>query len=153
MRALPYVGLTDLAADLYRTVPSLREMEVGSYLRMEAGGYMPLAVEIIDGGDGWRDVSLCHYGEANGDAMRDPEMIFRIFAAKGGAKAMAWPTEYRNDWVGARTVAVEWYDGGRYGVRHRTLSSHLSFAKTWLRNLRAQGHRPVARKPAAEVAA
>jgi len=34
--------------------------------------YMSLSIEIIEK----TVISLCHYGEQNGDLMRDPEMIF-----------------------------------------------------------------------------
>jgi len=37
-------------------------------VRITVSGYMPLSVEEIgSSGDGYRLVSLCHYGEQNGD--------------------------------------------------------------------------------------
>ncbi len=41
---------------------------------------MPLSIEAIGtSADGNRLISLCHYGEQNGDLMRDPEMVFELF--------------------------------------------------------------------------
>lgn len=46
-------------------------------VRLTVPGFMPLSVEAIGrSGDGSRRVSLCHYGEQNGDMMRDPDMGF-----------------------------------------------------------------------------
>ncbi len=44
------------------------------HVRIENEGYMPLVVEAI-----WHDqISLCHYGEIDGDPARDPEVVFLI---------------------------------------------------------------------------
>ncbi|MFO0776513.1 MAG: hypothetical protein U0223_02775, partial [Nitrospira sp.] len=46
-------------------------------VRITVRGYMPLSIEEIgSSGDGHRLVSLCHYGEQNGDLMRDPDIVF-----------------------------------------------------------------------------
>lgn len=46
-------------------------------VRITVEGYMPLSIEDIGHSpDGFRQNSLCHYGEQNGDLMRDPEMVF-----------------------------------------------------------------------------
>jgi hypothetical protein len=45
------------------------------HLKIENGSWMPLVIEGIGPGpDGLPAISVCHYGEQNGDAMRDPEM-------------------------------------------------------------------------------
>ena len=46
-------------------------------VRLTANGYMPLSVEHIgQSAEGNRLIAICHYGEQNGDLMRDPEMVF-----------------------------------------------------------------------------
>jgi hypothetical protein len=46
-------------------------------VRITVPGYLPLSVEEIgSSGDGYRLVSLCQYGEQNGDLMRDPDLVF-----------------------------------------------------------------------------
>ena len=48
-------------------------------VRLTVNGYMPLSVEDIgQSTDGDRLIALCHYGEQQGDLMRDPEMVFEI---------------------------------------------------------------------------
>ncbi|MGZ8366988.1 MAG: DUF6908 domain-containing protein [Nitrospira sp.] len=51
-------------------------------------GYMPLSVEKIgSSGEGNRLVSLCHYGEQNGDPMRDPDIILMYHNVPNGMPA------------------------------------------------------------------
>lgn len=48
-------------------------------VRLTVSGDMSLSVEDIGkSADGNRLVSICHYGEQNGDLMRDPEMVFEL---------------------------------------------------------------------------
>jgi hypothetical protein len=48
-------------------------------VRIAVPGFMPLSVEEIGSSDnGHRLVSLCHYGEQNGDLMRDPDLVFMV---------------------------------------------------------------------------
>ena len=45
-------------------------------VRLTVNGYMPLSIESIGtSADGNRLIAICHYGEQNGDLMRDPEMV------------------------------------------------------------------------------
>lgn len=39
---------------------------------------MPVHIEIIEKTDKYNHISLAHYGQQNGDAMRDPEMLFAL---------------------------------------------------------------------------
>jgi len=49
----------------------------GNPIRLESGGFMPLCIEAIGTGPrGLPMISVAHYGEQNGDAMRDPDMVF-----------------------------------------------------------------------------
>jgi hypothetical protein len=53
-------------------------------VRITVPGYMPLSVEEIGtSGDGYRLVSLCQYGEQNGDLMRDPDIVFLFHNVPG----------------------------------------------------------------------
>jgi hypothetical protein len=47
--------------------------------------YMALVIEATDesGPCGLPAISVCHYGEQNGDLMRDPEMCFELGFANG----------------------------------------------------------------------
>lgn len=51
-----------------------------NYLRITNEPYMPLVIEVVSGPhpNGAYEVSVAHYGEQNGDAMRDPEILFHV---------------------------------------------------------------------------
>jgi hypothetical protein len=57
----------------------------GLHLHIENTPYMALVIEATDesGPCGLPALSVCHYGEQNGDAMRDPEMCFELGFAGG----------------------------------------------------------------------
>ena len=52
----------------------------GLYLKIENPPYMALVIEATDESCpcGLPAISVCHYGEQNGDLMRDPEMCFEL---------------------------------------------------------------------------
>ena len=100
---------------------------------------MPLSVEEIgSSGDGHRLVSLCHYGEQNGDLMRDPDIVFLFHNVPDGAAAE--PVSFRNDYLG---IVQEVYRYDEAGKRTRvlpTLKQDLKeFAQSWFANLKDQG--------------
>lgn len=69
------------------------------YLKIENPPYMELVIEATDesGPCGLPSLSVAHYGEQNGDLMRDPEMCFELGFA-GGAHLN--PFYWRNDYAG-----------------------------------------------------
>ena len=110
----------------------------GLYLKINHQPYMELVIEAMgeSGPMGLPALSVCHYGQQNGDAMRDPEMCFELSFA--GGEANLNPFYWRNDYV----AVEQWSRFVREGdyVAHRELyQEHLSFAKVWDRNLRSQG--------------
>ena len=63
----------------------LQPRELQFHIKIENPPYMPLTIEGI--GTGPRKlpaVSVTHYGEQNGDLMRDPEMCFEMEIQNGG---------------------------------------------------------------------
>jgi hypothetical protein len=109
----------------------------GLYLKIENSPYMELVIEAMDesGPTGLPAISICHYGEQNGDPMRDPEMCFELGFA-GGPHLSAF--YFRNDYLGVEQWSRDVVDGNylhRIGL-HRL---HESFAETWDDNLRLQG--------------
>ena len=70
----------------------------GLYLRVENPPYMALVIEATDesGPCGLPAISVAHYGEQNGDAMRDPEICFELGLA-GGPHLTAF--YYRSDYA------------------------------------------------------
>ncbi|WP_353070995.1 DUF6908 domain-containing protein [Tunturiibacter gelidoferens] len=113
---------------------------LGLYLKIDNPPYMELVIEAMDesGPMGPPTLSVAHYGEQNGDLMRDPEMCFEL-GLTGGAHLDAF--YWRNDYV-----AVEQWSRNivrdRYVHLIELLEQHQRFAATWDINLRLQGFDP-----------
>jgi hypothetical protein len=119
--------------------------EAGGLIRAECISvenepWMRLVIEVLPerGPDGHVVVSVAHYGEQNGDAMRDPEMLFEV-VEEVGREPEFWPFYFRNDYA-----AVEQWSRRRdeaenlHSLPKRT-HDFEQFAKLWDRNLREQG--------------
>jgi hypothetical protein len=83
-------------------------------------------------------VSVAHYGEQNGDAMRDPEITFLVVPSEQGT---TWtPLSFENSYMGAWQVAAAVTPEGRLAVRDSQLQHDLRvFSNQWDRNLQQQG--------------
>ena len=95
-------------------------------------GYMPTVVEWVGRVDLGDLYSVAHYGEQNGDLMRDPDMVF----VRTGCGWM--PVSYRNDYLGTQREALVFDNGAYKGKRPRELASQAKFARTWMQNIRQQ---------------
>jgi hypothetical protein len=111
------------------------------YVKIDNPPYMPLVIEAMDesGPFGLHAISVCHYGERNGDAMRDPEMCFELGLA-GGAHLI--PFSWRNDYVAVEQVSRAIVNG-HYVALLQLQEQHEKFARTWDNNLRLQGYSEV----------
>lgn len=110
-----------------------------SAIRITVPGYMPLSVEEIgSSGDGYRLVSLCHYGEQNGDLMRDPDIVFLFHNLPDGVAAE--PVSFRNDYLGIVQEVYRYDETGRRTHVVPSLKQELKeFARVWFVTLREQG--------------
>ena len=108
--------------------------------------YMPVTVEVVGSskveGSDWRSlaVSLSHYGEQNGDLMRDPEMIFKAVWFDGELQAVV-PVYFRNDYLGSEQWSVtNWQelDAEYDGFYPKLQADQARFANTWMKNIKAQ---------------
>lgn len=110
-----------------------------SAVRITVPGYMPLSVEEIGiDGEGHRLVSLCHYGEQNGDLMRDPDIVFMVQDAPHGT--IAEPVSFRNDYVGLDQEVYRYDESGKRTHLDTKLNVQLrEFAQIWFANLNEQG--------------
>lgn len=99
------------------------------YRRIGNEPYLPLTVEKLEGQP---LVSLCHYGEQNGDLMRDPEVVFLL------RENEAMPIYFRNDYAGVEHATVSGYFGG-VPVLPGAQAPLDHFSRRWLRNLEEQG--------------
>jgi hypothetical protein len=106
---------------------------------LEVPGFMRLVIEHIGVGPrGYDMVSVAHYGEQNGDAMRDPEVMFEVAPdAKGG---MTWhPVAIQQDYIGSYEQCVFEDEQGSVMIRPALVRDISAFARIWDRNLKAQG--------------
>ena len=108
-------------------------------VRIAVSGYMPLSVEETgSSGDGYRLVSLCHYGEQNGDLMRDPDIVFLFHNLPDGMAAE--PVSFRNDYLGIVQEVYRYDEMGRRTYVVSSLKQNLNeFAESWFANLKDQG--------------
>ena len=107
------------------------------YIRIENPPYERLVIEALGPGPrGMNQVSVAHYGEQNGDAMRDPEVVFEVSENTGG-----WsPVYYRNDYLGIEHELIfRDSDTGRIMMRPKLMESMYDFLPTWDMNIREQG--------------
>ena len=109
----------------------------GMYLKIDNAPYMELVIEAMDesGPMGLPALSVAHYGEQNGDLMRDPEMCFELGLA--GAAHLN-PFYWRNDYVGVEQWS-RFITAGNYAYQSELHHQHEEFAKLWDKNLRQQG--------------
>lgn len=108
----------------------------GLYLKIDNPPYMELVIEAMDesGPMGLPAISVAHYGEQNGDVMRDPEMCFELGMA-GGPRLS--PFYYRNDYVGIEQWS-RFIREGQYALHTQLHREHERFAALWDKNLNAQ---------------
>lgn len=109
------------------------------YIKIENPPYMALVIEAAPepGPLNLPAISVTHYGEQNGDLMRDPEMCFEL--SKPPLSGLVLSAYYfRNDYMGVEQYS-RFRDGDNYIFVRELLEQHESFAKLWDRNLREQG--------------
>jgi hypothetical protein len=109
----------------------------GLHLHIENPPYMALVIEAMEesGPCGLPAISVAHYGELNGDAMRDPEMCFELGLAGG---IHLDPFYFRNDYVGIEQWS-RFIREGQYVCHIQLHNEHQRFAALWDKNLRQQG--------------
>lgn len=101
--------------------------------KIEVSGYMPLSLEWI----AEDQISICHYGEQNGDLMRDPDIVFEL----ANGRTTAEPLSFRNDYMGLYQEVYDYAedDGRKIRVRPKLKADLRAFASQWFSNLRQQG--------------
>ena len=125
-----------------RTVAMILELAApltaGFHIRIENEPWMTLVIEDTQerGPNGLPAISVAHYGEQNGDLMRDPEMIFE--AEESGDEMNLVPFYWRNDYARVEQYST-FMEDGRTLLNARLKREHIDFAKTWDANLCAQG--------------
>ena len=91
--------------------------------------FMPLVIEIIEE----TVISLCHYGEQNGDLIRDSEMLF--YKDSNGDYI---PYYFRNDYAGIEDFTGEVFNNKFSMVNEHKQFQQARFADTWMLNIKYQ---------------
>jgi Domain of unknown function (DUF6908) len=116
-----------------------KEIAPGLCIKIENAGYLTLVIEHIGNvaPGGFPAISVAHYGELNGDPMRDPEMCFHLEIDQWGKMRM-FPYSFRNDYVGVDRTS-KWEEDKKVFVHRGRYSDDLDFALVWNRNIGDQG--------------
>lgn len=129
MKTLIEILAATIGQDWQKTAPG--EL----WIQVESEGYMPLSIEMIGPGPrGLPSLSVCHYGEQNGDLMRDPEVCFEI---QGDGQWM--PYSFRNDYAGVNVAVIFRDDEDLVMVAPKAFVDLRGFVRMWDANLAAQG--------------
>ena len=117
-----------------------------NYIRIENEPFMRLVIEVIGGPypNGAWEVSVAHYGEQNGDAMKDPEVTFLVLPTAAG---LAWqPLAYENSYAGAYDEACRVNRDGTLVICSSRAMAHIAeFVLMWDNNIAEQGFVAAAR--------
>src|SRR5258708_37726306 len=124
-----------------KTVATILELaaplQAGFHIRIENEPWMTLDIEDTQerGPNGLPAISVAHYGEQNGDLMRDPEMIFE--AEESGEQMNLVPYYWRNDYAGIEQYSA-FTEDGRTLVNAKLRREQSACAHDWDNNLKAQ---------------
>jgi hypothetical protein len=103
-------------------------------IRLEVPGFMRLVIEHVGTGPrGGELVSVAHYGEQQGDLMRDPEIVFEVMHGQWQSVSI------QQDYVGSYREAVYVGEDGKVYVRPAEVRDIAVFARVRDRNLKHQG--------------
>jgi len=117
-----------------KTIATILELaaplQAGFHIRIENEPWMTLVIEDTQerGPNGLPTISVAHYGEQNGDLMRDPEMIFE--AEESGEQMNLVPYYWRNDYAGIEQYSASTEDGQTL-VNAKLRREHSAFAHVW----------------------
>lgn len=108
------------------------------YLKIENPPYMALVIEAVPepGPLGVPSLSVAHYGEQNGDLMRDPEMCFEL-AKPPLCAAVLSAYYFRNDYMGVEQFS-RFRKENDYVFVPYLYEQHQKFVELWDHNLRDQ---------------
>lgn len=108
------------------------------YLKIENPPYPALVIEAVPepGPLNSLALSVAHYGEQNGDLMRDPEMCFELSKPLLSSPVLS-AYYYRNDYLGVEQFS-RFREGNDYIFVPDLYEQHQKFAELWDRNLRDQ---------------
>lgn len=137
-------GKSMSARTIYKTLAPFFEAVDASEektLKFTAPGYMDLCIEAL----GYKDhegrpvYSVAHYGEQNGDLMRDPDVTMGVDRENGTVE----PLTYQNDYIGRYWEVYKDFVDGKPTKYYPAMKKDLAAMVTaWAKNIKAQGFDP-----------
>lgn len=122
-----------------KVLEKMRSMMTGDHLKISNNEtFMPVVIEKVGaitlGTRCCELLSVAHYGEQNGDLMRDPEIVF--IRDQDGSY---YPESITQDYIGRYQSVVSYDDQGR-AVRFnpRAQRDIAEFTGMWMENIRHQ---------------
>lgn len=83
--------------------------------------------------------SVAHYGEQNGDLMRDPDVTMGVDRETGTVEALT----YQNDYIGRYWEVYKDFVDGKPTKYYPAMKKDLAAMVTaWAKNIKAQGFNP-----------
>lgn len=118
------------------TLNKMVSMMADGYIKIDNtnGAFMPVSVEVIFENNLYKQISIAHYYEQNGDLMADPEMLIIYIKADGSYL----PSYFKQDNIGSEQESIVIERGEIKGYRAKLQADHTSFANMWLRNIKNQ---------------
>lgn len=126
----------------------LEKLGTNQHCKLISAGFMPLVIEQVGEdiqtpfGTG-KLISLAHYYEQNGDAMRDPEMVFIVVDKRQDQRdyehISVFPQVFQQDSMGIYEESICIEQGKVTTYKPVWYKGHLQFANLWLHNIREQG--------------
>jgi len=118
------------------------------YIKLLSDGFMPLTFERLEGqirtayGIG-ELFSLAHYYKQNGDAMRDPEMLFLVVDLRTELQGkeeylFIFPVMYQQDNLGVYEESVVFENSTVKNFKPHWQKAHANFANSWLSTIHHQ---------------
>lgn len=107
------------------------------YARIEnSSTFMPVVIEEIGSNPYGQLISVAHYGQQNGDAMRDPDIVL----LKGHDSHSYFPVSYRNDFINSYREAVRFMGPKQATIRCRSRMQRdlVCFVNKWMKAIREQ---------------
>jgi hypothetical protein len=133
---LKYVPMKTLNKKSSQTMNKMVSMLEDGYIKIDNTGasFMPVSVEVIFENEKFKQISIAHYYEQNGDLMADPEMI--IIYSK--ALDVFFASYFKQDNLGIEEDSIIMEQGEIKGYRAKMQADHAAFANLWLRNIKHQ---------------
>lgn len=122
---------------LYQAMFSGTNMQEGcKHARFEKNGscFMPVSIEVIHNVKDLHIISVMHYGERNGDLMRDPDVTFlRV------EENTFIPLTFQNDYAGFYGEYADVNDDGTINLTEPMKQADLAlFCDDWMENINDQ---------------